>query len=108
MTPEGKIKAAVKRKLNSLWECYHHWPVQNGMGAPCLDCHGVWRGVYFAIETKAPGKVPTARQDHTIREIAGAGGCVMVISSLEVAEKIGSILEAHRGRIINEGRNPGP
>lgn len=93
MTPEGRIKAAIKRKLNSLWECYHHWPVQNGMGAPCLDCHGCYRGIYFAIEAKAPGKVPTPRQDETIKKIAGACGVVMVISSIEGAEDIGTILE---------------
>lgn len=94
MTPEGKIKAAVKRKLNSLYECYHHWPVQTGMGAPTLDCVGCYRGMFFAIETKAPGKVPTARQEHTIEEMAGAGACVMVISSMEGVENIGKVLEA--------------
>src|SRR2546429_1302228 len=97
MTPEGKIKAAVKRKLNSFSQCYHHWPVQNGMGAPCLDCHGCYRGMYFAIETKAPGSVPTPRQDETIGRIADARGAVLVISSLEGAEKVGEYLERAYG-----------
>ena len=81
MTPEGKIKAAVKRKLNSLWECYHHWPVQNGMGAPALDYYGCFVGTFFAVETKAPGGRPTPRQEHTMRTIYKAGGLVFVVSN---------------------------
>ena len=104
MTPEGKIKAAVKRKLNGLGECYHHWPVQNGMGAPCLDCHGCYRGVYFAIECKAPGNVPTARQDETIRQIAAAGGYVCVISSLDGANHVGMYLEEAYGKLVHRHR----
>ncbi len=93
-TPEKKVKEAVKRVLKSLGpNVYAHWPVSNGMGAPCLDCHGCYRGLYFAIECKAPGKVPTSRQDETIRKIAGAGGIVFVISSFIGVERIGRTLE---------------
>jgi len=95
MTPEGKVKAAVKRVLSRIPEVWVHWPVQNGMGAPCLDAHGCYRGTYFAIETKAPDKVPTPRQDETIRRIAAAGGLVMVISSVEGAQNIKERLEQH-------------
>src|SRR5258708_32290312 len=103
MTPEGKIKAAVKRVLNRLWETYHHWPVQNGMGAPCLDCHGCYRGMYFAIETKAPGKVPTPRQSQTIASIAAAEGCVLVISSLRGTKEIPQPLEYFYDKLTQRG-----
>lgn len=82
MTPEGKVKAKVKeilKKHNVYWHC----PVQNGMGAPSLDfvcCH---RGRYLAIETKAPGKTPTIRQEITISEIRDAHGKVLVIDGEE-------------------------
>lgn len=78
MTPEGKIKEQVKKLLKT-YGVYWHMPVQNGMGAPSLDfvcCH---RGWYFAIETKAPGKKPTPRQEVTMAEIQKAGGKCFVI-----------------------------
>ena len=98
MTPEGKVKAAVKRVLKELG-AYQHWPVQNGMGAPCLDCHGCWQGIYFAIEAKAPGGVPTPRQEGTIKNIAAAFGVVMVISSVEGANNIPEWLREHRAHV---------
>src|SRR5205823_20729 len=78
MTPEGKVKASVKKALNEIG-AYHHWPVQNGMGAPCLDCHGSYRGWYFAIETKAPGKHPTLRQLFTMGAVRKGSGIALVI-----------------------------
>lgn len=78
-TPEGRVKEQVKRVLNRYANLYHHWPVMNGMGAPTLDCIGCYQGFYFAIETKAPGEKPTARQKLTIDDIRCAGGKVFVI-----------------------------
>jgi hypothetical protein len=77
-TPEGKVKEQVKRVLRK-HGVYWHCPVQNGMGAPSLDfvcCH---RGLYFAVETKSPGKKPTPRQLLTIADIELTGGKVFVI-----------------------------
>jgi hypothetical protein len=84
LTPEGRIKQAVKKRLKELG-AFQHWPVQNGMGAPCLDCHGCYNSKYFAIETKRPGGVPTPRQQHTIEAIRAAGGIVLIIDDLEMA-----------------------
>ena len=77
-TPEGRVKDAVKKVLKS-YDAYYHMPVMNGMGAPTLDFVGCHRGRYFAIETKAPGKVPTPRQWSTIINIRTAGGKVFII-----------------------------
>lgn len=86
MTPEGKVKAHVKRLLKK-YGTYQHWPVQTGYGAPCLDCHGCYEGRYFAIETKAPGNHPTERQLLTIEEIEAARGKIFVIGEYWTIEK---------------------
>lgn len=78
MTPEGKVKALVKKVLSS-HEAYYHMPVQSGLGAPTLDFIGCHKGRYFAIETKAPGKKPTERQMLTMGAIRDAGGAVFVV-----------------------------
>lgn len=78
MTPEGKIKAKVKKALDLL-EVYRFMPVQNGMGAPGLDFYCCYNGLFFAVETKAKGNKLTPRQSETSRSIAAAGGVVFVI-----------------------------
>jgi hypothetical protein len=82
MTPEAKVKAAVKAEL-ARQSAYKHMPVQNGMGEPALDFHVCHRGMYAAIETKAPGKKPTPRQMQTIRKVVASGGSVFVIDSTD-------------------------
>ena len=72
MTPEGKVKARVKEILG-VYSCYYHMPVMNGMGKPTLDFVGCCNTLFFAIETKAPGKVLTPRQRRTRAEIEAAG-----------------------------------
>lgn len=79
-TPEGKIKTETKALLAKYKpQLYAHWPVQNGMGEPTLDCIGAFRGHAFAIETKAPGKKPTLRQEQTILKMRAAEIPVFVI-----------------------------
>lgn len=79
-TPEGRVKDQVK-KLLKRFAVYWHCPVMNGMGAPSLDFICCVRGHYLAIETKAPGKKPTARQELTMEAIAQAGGFVFVVAT---------------------------
>lgn len=80
MTPEGRVKDAVKRRLRELgayWFC----PVQGGFGAPGLDFMQVQVPgcPAFVIETKAPGKELTVRQARTVASIRAAGGTVFVV-----------------------------
>lgn len=92
MTPEGKVKAAVKRWLTErgIW---HFLPVSNGMGSmgiPDVIC--CWRGRFLAIECKAPGKRlnTTELQDHQIARIHKAGGAAIVVddvAQLDVLDK---------------------
>jgi hypothetical protein len=90
-TPEGKVKDVVKRILKD-YGVYYFMPVQNGMGKPGLDFHCIFEGVGFCIETKAPGKKPTARQRLTIKEIEAAGGKCFVIDNVTL-EATGNLRE---------------
>ena len=83
-TPEGKIKEMVKRGLKTLTYCHGNWPVQSGMGTQMLDWVGCVGGRYVAIETKAPGKTLTARQEATAGMVHAAGGLVFVIDGSDI------------------------
>jgi hypothetical protein len=50
-----------------------------GIGATTLDCLICAGGWFIAIETKAKGKKPTPRQEHTIAAITNAHGLVFVV-----------------------------
>lgn len=78
MTPEGRVKAAID-KLLVLHKAYRIKPVQNGMGSPALDYHGIHQGLGFVIEAKAAGKQPTLRQINTLRAAAAAGAACFFI-----------------------------
>ena len=79
MTPEGRVKAMVKKALATLPRKYAFMPVQMGMGAPGLDFYCCIKSLFVAIETKVPGKHLTERQVQTANAIVDAGGAVYVI-----------------------------
>lgn len=82
MTPEGRVKAKVNKALAPFVESKVIWkfmPVQMGMGLPALDYLLCVKGAFVAIETKVPGKKPTARQEHTIAQLRAAGAQVFVV-----------------------------
>lgn len=81
MTPEGRVKEAVKRvlKASGIW---FFMPMQNGFGVvgiPDFIC--CWNGRFLAIETKAPGKRndTTANQDRRLQEIRDHNGYSLVV-----------------------------
>jgi len=86
-TPESKTKDKVKKLLKA-YGAYWHCPVMNGMGAPTLDFVGCHYGDYFAVETKAPGKKPTPRQEITMAEMEKAGGRPFVVAGDEGLEEL--------------------
>lgn len=88
MTPEGRIKEAVKTILRARQGTYFFMPVQNGMGAPSVDFLGCNAGRFFAIETKAPGKKPTKLQERTLELIRTSGGKCFIIDSAESASEL--------------------
>lgn len=86
MTPEGRVKAAVKKMLVELG-AYYFSPPANGygrMGIP--DIVGCYRGYFFAIECKAGRGKPTALQDRELELIREAGGVAWVINEDNLEE----------------------
>lgn len=95
MTPEGKVKEAVRKFLRtkSVW---FYQPVQNGMGRvgiPDFVC--CYRGTFIAIETKAPGKLGnvTPNQQRVIDEIKEHGGLALVVDSVDSLEPVFAVLD---------------
>lgn len=87
-TPEGKVKAQVRKGLRPIARLWDFMPVQNGMGKPALDFLLCVNGHFIAIETKAKGKKLTTRQEHTKAEMEAAGATVFVVdddASFQVA-----------------------
>jgi hypothetical protein len=83
-TPEGKVKRAVSSLLKSYApDVYYEMPVPSGFGKSGLDYTGCKHGRFFAVETKAQGKRPTARQLTTIEQMRRAGAKVFVIDGDE-------------------------
>lgn len=85
MTPEGRVKHAVKQELKRR-DIWYFMPVSNGMGQVGIPdficCH---KGRFVAIETKAPGKrgCTTPNQDRTLAEIATHGGWAVVVDDVQ-------------------------
>ena len=85
-TPEAKVKQKIKAVLESYRQhgiLYYYMSVPYGYGKPTLDYLGFIYGQGFAIEAKAPGKKPSARQVSTIQEIRNSGAVVFVVDSIE-------------------------
>lgn len=93
MTPEGKLKKQVKDYLRSVG-AWWYMPVQNGMGVVGIpDFIVCYRGMLLGIETKAPLKNPTTReqrwkkatpnQQNRITEIRESGGVAEVVDDVE-------------------------
>jgi hypothetical protein len=99
MTPEGKVKKAVKDYLKSIGAWYY-MPVSNGMGrVGCPDfivCH---RGRFMAFETKAPGKsrTVTPNQQREIDAITSAYGLALVV------DDVSQVKEAINAKIFGPG-----
>jgi hypothetical protein len=90
MTPEGRVKTAVKRWLvdQGIW---YFMPAANGYGTtgvPDFIC--CWGGRFLAIETKAPGKLrsTTAMQRAQIEGIQQARGIAVVIDDVSQLQQL--------------------
>ena len=84
MTPEGKVKAKVKKVLNDIG-AYYAMPVGTGFGNSGVpDFLVCLRGRFYAIECKANGGKPTALQEKHLADIRGAGGVSLIIHEANV------------------------
>ena len=86
-TPEGRVKDSVKKTLTR-FGVYYFMPVQTGYGKPGLDFHCILYGKAFCVETKAPGKKLTPRQEITKKEIEASGAPVFVIGERELSVEL--------------------
>lgn len=84
---EKTVKTAVKKRLTEIG-AYQFWPVMMGMGTRTIDCLGCYKGQFYGIETKAPGKEPTLAQTITMKKIHEAGGLVFIVDSIEGANAL--------------------
>ena len=82
-TPEGKVKAQVRKGLRPIARLWSFMPVQMGLGSAALDYLICINGRFVAIETKAKGKKLTTRQEHTKAEMEAAGAKVFVVDDAE-------------------------
>jgi hypothetical protein len=86
-TPEGKVKASIRKVLDSYKSgVYYEMAVPYGYGKSGLDFTGCANGRYFSIEAKAPGKRPTDRQKLTIRQQRLAYAPVFVIDGTDAGD----------------------
>lgn len=97
-TPEGKVKDAVKKVLKK-YGVWYFMPMQNGFGVVgipdficCMD------GLFFGIETKAPGKrdSTTPNQQRVLKEISEHGGHAIVVDDAKQAEDYIIFLRSER------------
>ena len=94
---EERVKNHVKKLLKK-YAAHYFMPVQSGYGGQSLDflcCH---KGRFFAVETKAPGKHLTPRQDLIRDEIQTAGGTVFVIGE-EAIYKYEAVIASEPGYV---------
>lgn len=81
MAPEAKVKALIKRRLQSFGPAvYWFMPVQTGYGrAGIPDFIGCADGQFFSIEAKAGKNKPTQHQRREMGKIDAAGGRAFVV-----------------------------
>ncbi len=84
-TPESSEKEKVKAYLKAIG-AYQFWPVPSGYGRQGVDCYACHRGTFIAIEVKAPGQQPTARQTLTLQEVYSAGGVPVAGTAVEIID----------------------
>ena len=80
MTPEGKVKAKVKKYLTEMG-AYYAMPATGGYGlSGTPDFLVCYRGRFVGIECKAGKNKPTALQVREIESIRHAGGVAVVVN----------------------------
>ena len=79
MTPEGKVKAKVKKILD-VYEVYYFCPATGGYGRSGIpDFVCCYKGKFIAIECKAGKGKTTALQDRELDRIQKSGGVAIVV-----------------------------
>lgn len=103
MPNENDLQKRIVKRLNSYCGCFFH----RVHGSPYMraglpDVEGCYRGQYFGIEVKLPGKERnlTAIQQNTLKAINEAGGVGVMVTTVEQAEEV-----VFRGKRPKQGTN---
>ena len=95
MTPEGKVKAKVKKVLSEVG-AYYAMPMGTGYGnAGVPDFLVCVKGRFIGIECKAHDNKPTALQLKNLADIESAGGTALIINETNIAE-LRTLMESKR------------
>lgn len=95
-TPEARVKDVIKAWLRQQASCWFFMPAAHGYGVNGIpDIVGCYRGLFFAIEVKAPGRLKqvTPLQAMQIREINGAQGWACAADSLEPVHELFQLMD---------------
>ena len=96
MTPEKRVKEAIKAFLKTLPNCWFFMANTHGYGVNGVpDIVGCYRGVFFAIEVKAPGKLKnvTALQQMQINAINQSHGWALAADSVERVKEVFNLID---------------
>ena len=98
MTPEGKVKEAIKKILKA-HDVYFTMPIGTGFGSAGVPdfviCH---KGVFIGVEAKSGTNKPTALQTEHINRIRKRGGYALVVNEdnySELNELLNSLKESN-------------
>lgn len=97
-TPEGRVKAKIRVKLDA-WKVYYFMPPANGYGRTGIpDFIICVNGRFVAIEAKAGKGTTTALQDRELHAIFKAGGVSLVVNenNLGVIDTVMAVLGMRR------------
>ena len=101
-TPEAKVKAFIRKTLNSWYpDLWYYSPPGGPFGRSGIPDHFyLIRGVFVAIEAKAAGNTPTANQVRELKAIAKNGAIADVVTGRDLdrmhAIKLKIDAELHR------------
>lgn len=90
-TPEAAVKLKIKGFLLTLKHCWFFFPATHGYGINGVpDIVGCYRGVFFAVEVKAPGKLRgvTALQQIQIDGINKALGYAIAADDVQTVRDL--------------------
>ena len=96
-TPEGKVKAEVKKYLKKIG-AYYFMPVQTGYGAAGVDFYICYEGWFIAVETKAGEAIPKPRQRKVLEDVDSCGGLSLCINDVESLRRCIEWIDAGRKR----------
>ena len=85
-TPEGKVKARIKRILGEAG-AYYFMPATHGYGSSGHpDIVACLNGQFIGIECKANGGKPTELQLKRLRELSSCGGVAVLVDETGVED----------------------